>query len=291
MKQLIQKVLRPSNRGVRVLVGLLLVGLLLIQVTQSVATLEDDAVLKQSDGDDAPDALKKLAETDHVALLRRCLERYDEQNIPGYTCTFIKQERIRGKLGLPQHIDVKFLAKPFSVAMAWTKNAPIGDRMLYVEGKYKDEQGQSRMIVRPSSEFLRTLTGGGVLRLPDGPDAMRSTLRPCTQFGFRNSIQSLLSIYELARQRDECYEQFGGMTEIDGRECLVLERFLPNRPDYPAKRTVVCVDVEYLLPVRVIGWDWNDELVCDYQYINVNFDVALRAEDFTPQANGINYNR
>ena len=59
----------------------------------------------------------------------------------------------------------------FSVAMAWTQNAPLGDRVLYVEGKY-----DNKMMVRPKAPFLQAITGGSVLRKPDGPEAMRNTL-------------------------------------------------------------------------------------------------------------------
>ena len=69
-----------------------------------------------------------------------------------FTATFIKQERIKGRLGKEQWIDVSFMDEPFSVAMNWTKNAPVGDRVLYVDGKYGGQ-----MLVRPSNGFLRAL--------------------------------------------------------------------------------------------------------------------------------------
>ncbi|MCD4825777.1 MAG: DUF1571 domain-containing protein [Phycisphaerae bacterium] len=285
MKKTLLKIIRPTNRGVRVLVGLLLVALLCLQMTIAKDENEASGLVKVDASTSAQ--IQHFAETDHVALLEMCLERFRERNAKSYTCTFVKQEKIRGRLGKRQTIDVKFLAKPFSVAMRWVKNPPKGDMILYVEGKFKDDKtGRSQMVVRPTHVLLRGFTGGSVKRLPDGDDAKKSTLRPCTMFGFENSLKSLLDVYKLARQRGECVERMKGFSKVDGRDCIVLVRFLPERKGYPAKKTIVCIDLKYLLPVRVQGYGWDDKVNCDYEYQKVNFDVALQAKDFTPKAVG-----
>lgn len=305
MKTQLRKALRPSNRRIRILVGLLLVSLLVVQVTQSIATgpvsgTTIHAIGKDQIVTDEPSLLNKicdLAETDHLALLKLCQTRLNENNYKQYTATFVKQEQIRGKLGAEQQIKAKFMESPFSVAMTWTKNPPTGNVLVYVDGKYPDKNGKSQMIVQPTNELLRRLVGGSVPRLPDGPDAMRNTLRPCTMFGFRNSLQSLINVYESAREKNESNEQWGyrdkktgqrvKFAEVDGRKCIVLTRFLPKREGYPAKKTFVFIDLEYLLPVRVIGYDWDDKFFCNYEYRGVNFTAELTPKDFTPAANGI----
>jgi hypothetical protein len=304
MKKLLRKAFRPSNRGIRVLVGLLLAGLLIVQAT-SVATGPSQAGVVAIVGENEivtsePDLLKKLctlAETDHVALLKLCWAELEKGRYDRYTATFIKQEKILGKFGSEQQIQAKFMASPFSVAMKWTKNPPTGNALVYVDGKYPDKNGKSQMIVQPTSDFLRRLLGGSERRLPDGPDAMRNTLRPCTMFGFKNSLKSLLKVYNLAREQGDCVERWGyrdektgqnvKFAEVDGRKCIVLVRFLPKREGYPAKKTLIFIDLEYLLPVRVIGYDWNDEFFCNYEYRDVDFTADLAAKDFTPAANGI----
>lgn len=305
MRRVFRKAFRPTNRGVRVLVGLVLAALLVVQVTQSIATvprpISTVAVIGEeqiaTSDSDRLQRICRLAETDHLALLKLCRAELDTGRYDRYTATFIKQERIRGQLGPEQHIQAKFLAAPFSVAMKWIKNAPTGNALVYVEGKYPDKNGRSQMIVQPTVELLRRLVGGSVLCLPDGPDAMRNTLRPCTQFGFRKSLDSLIRVYELARRRGECHEQWGyrdpktgqevKFAEVDGRKCIVLVRYLPKREDYPARKTVIFIDLEYLLPVRVLGYDWEDNFFCNYEFRDVNFSVDLTAKDFTPAANGI----
>lgn len=296
MTETIRKILRPSNRGVRLIVGLLLAVLLCIQVANSIATPDiQKPVIKTIGSDeivvtnvDEFEQALELAKTDHVALLKMGLAKLDTLGAESYTCTFVKQERIRGELLAPQTIDVKFREQPFSVAMTWTENAPTGDKILYVEGRYRDDQGRSQMVVRPASGFLQAVTGGSVKRLPDGKDAMKSTLRPCTEFGFRNSIQSLIDIYELARKRGESEESFGGFAEVGGRQCFQLVRILPNTdPMYPARKTVILIDKEWLIPLQVMGDNWQKEALCDYRFMNVNFAASLTDADFTPQANDI----
>ncbi len=281
----LRRILRPSNRRIRIAVGLLLIALFFIQCTQSsnanremmnmVVTVDRAAV--EAGSQELGDRLEHLAKTDHIALLELCKQNYRDA-YSEYTCTFIKQERIDGQLRDEQWIDAKFMAEPFSVALDWVKNPPIGEALIYVEDKYN-----GKMLVKPRG-FLSTLVGT-VKREPDGPDAMKNTLRPVTKFGFANSLESLLSVYRDAEQAGELTQGFAGYAEVAGRKCIVLERYLPPEDEYPAKKTLTYVDVESLLPICVEGWNWQDELCCRYLYRDIDFSVDLKPEDFTPEAN------
>jgi hypothetical protein len=226
----------------------------------------------------------RLAKKDHLALLKRSLADYRARTVKGQTCTFVKQERIDGKLGKVQHIAVKFTPSPFRLAMRWTKNPPLADALVYVEGRYRDKDGRSRMAVRPTGLLA---IAGTQLRLPDGEDAMKNTLRPCTQFGFENSLTSLIETYESARRAGQCEENYGGVADIHGRPCAILLRTLPDGKDYPAKKTFTFLDVETLLPMRVVGYDWDDRLLCDYEVRDLVFTAEIGEADFTLPANGI----
>lgn len=281
----VKRLLRPTNRRARVLVGLLLAGLFCIQFAGRTEADRSGLLIEVVDGKvvganstEVRARVEELARTDHVALLRYCLANY-EGRYQDYTCKFIKQERIRGKLGKAQEIAVKFTDSPFRVAMAWTKNAPIGDRLIYVQGRYDD-----MMLVRPHSKMLRWL--GTQKRRPDGPDAMKNTLRPVTGFGFANATRSLIGVYAEARRAGESKEEFGGYAKVDGRECIVLIRRLPaTSKTYPAWRTTVYIDLEYLLPVCLEGLNWDKKLACRYSYTDVKFNVGLDGGDFLPQTN------
>ena len=209
----------------------------------------------------------------HVALLKHLAARAERYS--DYRCTFTKQERIDGTLHDEQTIDVTFRNKPFSVGMKWVKNAPRGDRVLFIEGRYG-----GKMLVRPSGYLARKFVPTA-LRKPDGPDAMKSTLRPVSRFGFRRSIQSLIDVYELAASRGELREEVAGYAELDGRKTLVLHRYLPERPDYPAALTKIYIDVDYQVPVMVEGYGWADEeFICRYRFSDLKFNLGLADKDF-----------
>lgn len=282
---MIKKLLRPSNRRTRLFVGLLLAGLFCIQCTRKTIAVQESRYVVAIDGklvdgssDELLQTLEKMARTDHIGLLEYCLKNYEEK-YTDYTCTLIKQEIIRGTTKPEQHMAVKFKDAPFSVAMAWTKNAPIGDRVLYVEGKYDDQ-----MLVRPASPLLRALAGS-VKRKPDGPDAMKNTLRPVNLFGFKRGMENLLNVYRQAEANGELKQEFGGYMEVAGRKTICLVRFLPAKNDYPAYRTETFIDIETLVPVCVKGYDWDEKLTSRYIYKDIEFNVGLSDEDFTPKAN------
>ena len=274
------------GRWRRAIVALLLAGLFCVQCTRSEAFRQSDlvvAVSGKSFGANAPHVLRKvqdLARNDHVGLLEYCLENY-QGRYSNYTCTFIKQERINGLSGGRQEISVKFMDHPYSVAMAWTpETAPVADRVIYVEGRHNNQ-----MLVRPKG-FLGALVGT-VLRKPDGPDVMRNTLRPVNMFGFKRTLQRLLKVYRQAQRNGDLKEAFGGYAEVAGRKAIVLVRYLPAKNNYPAHKVITYIDLEYLLPIAVEAYDWDDQLCSRYIYKDVRFNIALEVDDFLPEANGM----
>jgi hypothetical protein len=177
---------------------------------------------------------------------------------------------------------------PFSVAMDWTQNPPRGEALVYVQGKYKNDDGQSQMVVKPTGSAAQFFTGGSVLRVPTSPEVMKETLRPVTQFGFANAMEDLLKVYRKAEKNGDLKQSYTGLKRVDGRKCLVLERILPEkREGYPAKKTLICIDAEWMVPTRISAYNWSDEFVSRYTYTNVKFNAGLTANDFTPEANGI----
>ena len=279
---------RPTNRKIRLVVGLMLTALFCIQC---VGTSDADkkpenfsvVISGKTVGKNAPAVLQKvehLAKTDQAELLAYCRKAYEER-FSDYTATLIKQERLGRELSETQTIRCKYLREPYSVALAWVKNAGRADRVIFVRGKYGNQ-----MLVRPSSGFLAALVGT-VKRDPDGTEAMKSTLRPINEFGFGNSLEDLEKIYRLAEERGELETEFKGFGthEQTGRKAAILERRLPPRDDYPAVRTVVYIDTEYLVPTIVEGYDQDDELICRYIFKNIKFNVGLTEEDFLPENN------
>ena len=280
----LKRVIRLTNIRIRLVVGLLLAAMFCVQCTQPdlfSSDMQVMAIAGPSNEVTSPDRMKKLehlAKTDHIGLLRQALENY-RNSYQGYTCTFTKQERINGQFRDEQEIEVKFLDKPFSVAMRWVKNAPVGDRVLYVEGKHNGQ-----MLVQPKG-LLGALVGT-VSRAPDGPDAMANTRRPVTLFGFKRLMESLLEVNELASSRGEGKYTFEGYC-TEAKKVMVLKRVLPPKKDYPAKTTIWYFDVDHLVPIGLEASDWDDQKICRYSYSKVKFNTGLTDDEFTPKANGM----
>ncbi len=270
--------LRPTNRKIRLLVGLLLAGLFFAQLSASLEANRQSESAREI-ADQQAGKIEQLARGDHIELLRMSLDR--SKQYQDYTCTLIKRERIGGVWKAEQYLDVKFMDNPFSVVLTWVKNAPIGNRIIYVEGKY-----DNMMLIRLKNGLMRRLVGT-VSRHPDGREAMKNTLRPVSMFGFERGIKSLLEIYELAKRQGDLRTEFGGYAEIAGRKTIVLKRYLPAKKEYPAKTTVVYIDLEYLVPICIEGYNWDDQPSSRYVYKDVKFNVGLKEEDFLPRANGM----
>lgn len=282
---LLHRVLRLTNTRIRLAVGLGLLGMICLQCTQSSEAFRDSQIITATDGQlhgQTSDArarhIEQLAETDPVALLQMALDNYDA-SIQDYRATFVKQERIHGRIRKEQVMEVHFRDEPFSVFMHWTENPPRADRMLYVAGR-----NEGQMLVRPAG-LLASL--GTLQRDPEGEDVMENTLRPVTQFGFRRSLESLLEVYRLADERGDLQSDFEGYAEVDGRPVLVLVRTLPPRDDYPAKTTRIYLDRELLLPLAIEAMNWQDELDSRYIYRDVRLNVGLTDADFAPENNGM----
>src|SRR5262249_4222876 len=65
-----------------------------------------------------PDQLPALARTDAIAFLRACLTRC-QREVHGYRAVMQKQERIGGRLGPVETVDVWLREEPYAVLMRW----------------------------------------------------------------------------------------------------------------------------------------------------------------------------
>jgi hypothetical protein len=284
---MLRNTLRLTNRRARIGVGLLLAGLFCVQCTQSQATPETHSitavagVVSGQHGDATLRKIDSLARTDHAELLRECISNYDK-TYRDYTCVFEKQERIGGELGKEQVISAKFLDQPFSVVMTWLKNKPVGEKLIYIEGKYDNQ-----MLVKPNSSIPFAGLAGTIKRPVDGPDARRNSLRTVNQFGFKRSMLSLLEVYEQAAEARDLKQEFGGYANFEGRRCVSLVRLLPDVPKYPAARTVTYIDLQYLVPICVQAFDGQGQLISSYVFKDIKFNVGLTSDQFLPKANGM----
>ena len=76
-----------------------------------------------------------------------------------------------------------------------------------------------------------------------------------------------------------------GSAKEDGRALRVIEGVLPKDPakKYYCYRAIVTIDDELKLPVGVKVYDWNDKLIEDYRYKNIQINPGLTDQDFSPE--------
>lgn len=222
--------------------------------------------------------IKEMAVNDHIALLKLAIANF-EMNVNDYTGTLIKQERIDGKLSKKQVIDFKFKDKPYSLLMTWKKNPGPADKLLYVEG-----QNNGDMVVHPTGlmSWIKS-----VRRDPAGKEALKSSLKPCYWFGSYRTMKKMLDIYESARTRGDLKINFLDEMTVDRRPCLLMERITPDKKNYPYGRLVWALDMEYLVPVYLMAFDWRGNLHYEYTLENLSYNVGLSNDKFTPRANGL----
>lgn len=220
--------------------------------------------------------LVKLAKTDQTALWELSLKHYD-QSYRDYTCLFIKQERLGSTLGTVQTIEAGFSEQPYSVKLHWLKGDQGADRFIYVAGR-----NDGKALAHPTG-LLGVLLPWVHLD-PAGWLVMRTTLRPITDYGFKRSLEIFLATDRQALAAKELRLENGGMTTVEetGRPALLLIRHLPPKKGYPAAQIKVWLDREWLLPVKMEGYDWDGQLTFRYLYKDVKFNVGLKPADFKP---------
>ena len=209
-----------------------------------------------------------------------------DSSVLDYTGTFIKQERIKGKLHKEQTIDFKFRNKPFSLFMQWTKNPGKADRLLFVKG-----QNNNKMIVHPAGLFSLIKS---VERDPKGKEVFKHSLRSCDKFGIRNLLDRISSVSKISSKNGNFKAAYTGETLIDKRPCMVIETDIGKIKvtDQKGKtevsnveKVILTVDLGYCLPVSIKSLDAKGNLISKYTYSNLKFNTNLSDANFTKKAN------
>ncbi len=231
----------------------------------------------------------EMARTDPLGLLRLALQRY-QKSISDYQCTFTKQERIRGKLGQEQEIQVRFREMPFSVLMEWTRNPGDARRVLYVQGQWRNGDGEDLAKIEPQGAIARLLVKSVALPI-NGSTAKAQSRRTIDQFGFGNALKLIIDYAASATQSGQGSLVYAGEGTQNGRPTWILKRTLPYTADggeWPDRVLIVHIDREWLLPVACYTYadDAQQTMLAKYEFSNVRLNTGLAASDFDAQVNG-----
>ena len=195
--------------------------------------------------------------------------------VDNYTSIFHKQERVEGRLTEEETILFKF-KRPFKVYMKWIKEPYKGRELLYVDGWNKN-----RMMVRESGIM-------GIMTLNLDPReslAMKGNRHPVTDSGLDHLMKLLGDHMRRGGKKKEVEFNKLGEEILYGRRTQRVEILSPRdkTKGYYCYRTVLNLDIETKVPVKVQFYDWGNKLIESYGYEDLRFNAGLSDADFSPQ--------
>jgi hypothetical protein len=221
------------------------------------------------------------AEADPTVRAKRaiaeCRARY--QQVRDYTCTFLKRERIDGRLTAQHAMAMKVRAQPLSIYLKF--QAPnAGREAIYVAGRHG-----GRALVHDVG--LGKLIAGTLALDPRGSRAMDDCRHPITEAGIGHMIDQIAQRWEAEMTPGETRVVINPQVLVGKRPCTLIESTHPQRhPNYLFHQVKVYIDRELGLPIRFEAYDWPQapgrppELVEEYTYLNLRLNVGLRDHDF-----------
>ena len=195
--------------------------------------------------------------------------------VKDYTAIFARSEVLRGKQRPEEIIALKF-REPLQVYMKWLSESGKDREALFVKGRDGD-----KVLVHEPGWISGHFT---VLLPPDGPMIMDRSRHPFDEIGIGRVIELITSTFEKANQAGDLEMRDRGGVKEDGRAMRVIEGILPKDPakKYYCYRAIVTIDEVLKLPVAVKVYDWNDKLIEDYRYKNIQINPGLTDLDFSP---------
>lgn len=231
-----------------------------------------------------PSTIASILATDPIQLARIGHERYD-RDIRDYTCLFLKQERLKGKLGKVEEIEVRYREDPQSIFMVWKRNKGDVRRSLLIDSpEFVDRKGRRVARVEPDGILIRLIVRD--IKIPiHSKRARAASRRTMDNFGFAATFGLLESFNRLAADNGELEFHYDGIGRIDGRPTYRLVRHLPytgEDGEYPDAMMVLHLDQEWLLPTAVYSYadHQGKELLGSYVFTKVRLNAGLTEEDF-----------
>lgn len=252
-----------------------------VSVQQAEAPEQVQAAASTTAADPPPKKPRRLTLEQALDLAREGIERAEK--VRDYTCTFLKRERVGRKLGDEQRLFMKIRHEPFSVYTRFEAPPDMaGQEALYVEGK------NDGMLIAHTTGLTGKVVG--TVRLdPTGFLAMNGNRYPITSAGIKNLLVQLVALGENEPRAARCTITYGPGPQVDARPCSRLE-IVQQAPQegFRLARVQIDIDEEWQLPVHYVAYEWSKgrdpqpELVEEYTYLNLRFNVGLTDRDFDP---------
>jgi hypothetical protein len=202
--------------------------------------------------------------------------------VPGYTVTLLKQERIKGRLGPEQEIEMKVRHEPFAIYMKFI--APdAGKEVVYAQGRYDDH------LIAHAGGLARALVPRLKVK-PDSALALAGNRHPITDAGLLNLTRKLIRYRRWDLEDEDAGTILDRITDASGQTFLrsIHTHTIPH-PDRPFAYVEVLYDPDTKLPVSFAGYDWPEaaggtpvSLGEKYVYEDLDLDAPLSDLDFDP---------
>lgn len=229
-----------------------------------------------------PEEINTLAQ---VLELARQLKLNMEREVADYTATVVKRERIKGKLGNEDFMQVKIRHElpeenppvPFSVYLMYVPpSASAGREVIWIQGRNDGK--------------LMTHQFGLRLSLPtDGLLAMMGNKYPITDIGMLNLAEKLIEKGERDLDKPNCKVELFENQKVADRECRLIQVTHPQPLaglDYHVAQ--IYIDNENRLPIRYAAYIWPEKegdpplLEEEYTYVDLHVNTGLTDTDFDP---------
>jgi Protein of unknown function (DUF1571) len=226
--------------------------------------------------------LENLLHAHPLLFLQLCADRFDAE-VKGYTCTFVKKERIDGKLfppGKDEHEVIKVACRevPFSVLFQWEKHRKLAARALYVEG-----QNDDKILARPFVTLLPIME-----RALDDPDAKKSGRYTMAEFGMGIAVKRTRAAMRIAEARGTLHVRYLGEFKLKEAGDRVCHKFIrtPYDPleEDALNELTIYIDRETWLQVGSILRDPQGHLLAEYFFRDIVTNPTFSENQFTRKA-------
>ena len=187
-----------------------------------------------------------------------------------YTCMFNKMERIGKNCVEVKDILFKF-KKENELFLTWTTGENKGQQ-IYFNGLTPDPE----ILVHPSGLMSFTTLSLN----PRGALAMRNNRHTVFESGIGYIIQMIRKNYELSKKLKTGDILFVKEITSGTRKLKLYRTRFPEGKGFYAGQIDIGIDSEFELPTELKTWDWNQELVEHYTYVNLRLNSGLKDEDF-----------
>jgi hypothetical protein len=210
---------------------------------------------------------------DLLRLLDAADKRYAQ--IHDYTTMMVSRERVKGVLLAEERVLLKF-QRTFKVYMRWMEGPSKGREGLYVAGA-----NDGKFLVYEPSGLQRLFTAA---LEPTDARVMDKSRHPVTDVGIGRLLEIVGENARRAARNGVLRVVDRGVGDVAGRRVRQVESILPRNAEagYYGYRVQLFFDLDHRVPIRVVVYDWSDQLVEDYTYADLRLNPGLSALDFDP---------